>query len=97
MCIIAWSCVIPYILGTLLQLSQGLSYLLQLLYGGRMTLQCLLDYLACFVLTLSQFLQFGRVLLLLLEKLLVVLAGLLGLGDKLLNDGFTLADLAGKI
>ncbi|WP_244157721.1 hypothetical protein [Paenibacillus typhae] len=78
-------------------MSQGLSNLLQLLDSGTVTLQRLLDHLACFVLALSQFLQFGRVLLLLLEKLLVVLAGLLSLGDKLLNNGFTLVDLAGKI
>ncbi len=101
--IIAWVCVIALIcikaesLGALLQLSQGLSNLLQLLDSGTVTLQRLLDHLASFVLALSQFLQFGRVLLLLLEKLLVVLAGLLSLGDKLLNNGFTLVDLAGKI
>lgn len=83
--------------GVLLQLSQGLSNLLQLLDSGIMALQCMLDDLGCLVLTLSQFFQFHRILLLLLEKLLVILAGLLGLGDKLLDNLFALIDLVGKI
>ncbi|MNC38139.1 hypothetical protein D3C75_867300 [compost metagenome] len=54
-------------LGALLQLSQRLGYLLQLLNSGVMSLQCILNDLAGLVLTLSQFFQFYGILLLLLE------------------------------
>ncbi|WP_054939154.1 hypothetical protein [Paenibacillus ihuae] len=84
-------------LGALLQLSQRLGYLLQLLNGSVVALQCMLNDLGGLVLTLSQFFQFHGILLLLLEKLLVILAGLLSLGDKLLDNLLALIDLAGKI
>ncbi len=84
-------------LGALLQLSQRLSYLLQLLNGSVVALQRVLYNLAGLVLTLSQFFQFHGILLLLLEKMLIILAGLLSLGDKLLDNLLALIDLAGKI
>lgn len=84
-------------LGALLQLSQRLGYLLQLLNGSVVALERMLNDLAGLVLTLSQFFQFHGILLLLLEKLLVILAGLLSLGDKLLDNLLALIDLAGKI
>ncbi|MNG28447.1 hypothetical protein D3C84_1137070 [compost metagenome] len=71
--------------------------MLQLLYSRLMTLQGLLDYLAGFAFTVCQFFKLSNILLFLLKKLLIVLAGLLSLGDQLLNNLFTLADLAGNV
>lgn len=71
--------------------------MLQLLYSCLMTLQGLLDHLAGFAFTVCQFFKLSDILLFLLKKLLIVLAGLLCLGDQLLNNLFTLADLAGNV
>ncbi|MNN70464.1 hypothetical protein D3C81_1863160 [compost metagenome] len=84
-------------MGGLLKLSTDLGDLLQLLHSFLMALQSLLDHLTCLMLALCQFLQFGGVLLFLLKELLVILAGLLRLGYQLLDDLFTLVDLAENV
>lgn len=78
-------------------MSQRLGYLLQLLDSGVVSLKSTLNDLGCFMLTLSKFFQSNSILLFLLKHLLISLAGLLGLADKLLDDLLTLVDLAGDI
>lgn len=91
------ACSISGKLRGLLKLSKRLCNLLQLLNGCVMALQRILNNLTRLVLTLGQFFQSYRILLLLLEKLLIILAGLLCLAHKLLNDLFAMTDLAGKV
>ncbi|MNR56865.1 hypothetical protein D3C85_1775310 [compost metagenome] len=62
-----------------------------------MTLQGLLDHLAGFAFTVCQLFKLSDILLFLLKKLLIVLAGLLCLGDQLLNNLLALVDLAGNV
>ncbi|MNN50876.1 hypothetical protein D3C81_1654840 [compost metagenome] len=81
----------------MLDLSNQLGCMLQLLYSRLMTLQSLLDHLACFAFTVCNFFKLSSILLFLLKKLLIVLAGLLCLGDQLLNNLLTLVDLAGNV
>lgn len=91
------ACSISGKLRGLLKLSKRLCNLLQLLNGCVMALQRILNNLTRLVLTLGQFFQSYRILLLLLEKLLIILAGLLCLAHKLLNDLLAMTDLAGKV
>lgn len=74
----------------LFDLSAQLGHVLELLNSGLVTLHSDLNRLCRSMLALRQFLKPLRVLLFLLKKHLVVMAGLLSLVDQLLDDLFAL-------
>lgn len=81
----------------LLNGSNGLRDLLQLLHRCLVALQRLLDHLNGFAVVLAKLLQLGRILLLLLKQLLIILGSLLSLCHKLLHDLLAFSDLCGCV
>ena len=84
-------------LNALLRLVAQAGNVLQLLNRRLMTLQRRLDHLRGFLLPSGQFFKTLSVLLLLLQKLLIILARLVRLIDKLLNDLLALAKRLGPV